>query len=222
MLMNSVIPATFSFRFAMPIQRIDALPRREKQMLKLPDDCRLFWPGSELSESRIPVRLSVAWNPKGLAIAVEVSGKQHPAVSNVDRPDETDGLQVWINTRNTTSIHRANRLCHHFCLLPNGAGNDGLDPVVRQIPIARAAEDSPIFPPDAFKIQSERRTYGYFLEAWLPSECLNGFAPDESSQLAFYAMLRDSELGDHCLTVDAAFPFASDPSLWQTLDLLDA
>jgi hypothetical protein len=34
-------------------------------------------------------------------------------------------------------------------------------------------------------------------------------------------MLRDSELGDHCLTVDAAFPFASDPSLWQTLDLID-
>lgn len=59
------------------------------------------------------------------------------------------------------------------------------------------------------------------MDAWLPSECLNGFDPAESSQLAFYAMLRDSELGDQCLTVDAAFPFASDPSLWQTLDMLD-
>ena len=220
--MNSVIPATFSFRFALPVPRIDALPRRGKQLLKLPDDCRVFWPGSDLAESKNQLQLSVAWNPKGLAIAATVSGKQHPAVSNIDQPDTTDALQIWINTRNTTTIHRANRLCHHFCLLPNGAGDDGLDPVVRQLPIARAAEDAPTFALDAFKVRSERRSDGYCLEAWLPRECLNGFDPDESSQLAFYAMLRDSELGDHCLTVDTAFPFASDPSLWQTLDLLDA
>ena len=220
--MNSVIPATFSFRFAMPVRRIDALPLGGKKLLKLPENCRLLWPGNELSASESPLKLSAAWNPKGLAIAADVSGKRHPAVSDINRAGETDALQIWINTRNTTTIHRANRLCHHFCLLPNGGGDDGLDPIVRQIPIARAAEDAPIFPADAFSIQSERAADGYRLEAWLPRECLNGFDPDESPQLAFYAMLRDSELGDHCLTVDSAFPFASDPSLWQTLDLLDS
>jgi len=219
--MHSVIPATFSFRFSLPLQRVDALPRKGKQLLKLTDDCRLFWPGSDLHEGLSPLKLSAAWNLKGLAIAAEVTGKQHPAVSNIERPDETDAVQIWINTRNTTTIHRANRLCHHFCLLPNGGGDDGLEPVVRQIPIARAAEDAPIFQPDAFRSRSERTKHGYNLEAWLPSKCLNGFDSAESSQLAFYAMLRDSELGDHCLTVNAAFPFASDPSLWQTLDLLD-
>ena len=220
--MNSVIPATFSFRFALPLQRVDALPRKGKQLLKLTDDCRLFWPGSDLKEGQQPLTLSAAWNPKGIGITAEVTGKQHPAVSDIDRPDETDAVQIWINTRNTTTIHRANRLCHHFCLLPNGGGDTGLDPVVRQLPIARASEDPPIFPPDKFTIRSERHDAGYILEAWIPASCLNGFDPTESSQLAFYAMLRDSELGDHCLTVDAAFPFASDPSLWQTLDLIDA
>lgn len=219
-LMNSVIPATFCFRFSSGVPRVDALPRKGKQLLKLTDDCRLFWPGSDLNEGPSPLKLSAAWNLKGLAIAAEVTGKQHPAVSNIERPDETDAVQIWINTRNTTTIHRANRLCHHFCLLPNGGGDEGLEPVVRQIPIARATEDAPIFQPDAFRSRSERTKHGYKLEAWLPSECLNGFDSAESSQLAFYAMLRDSELGDHCLTVDAAFPFASDPSLWQTLDLL--
>ena len=218
--MNSVIPATFSFRFALPVQRVDGLPRRGKQLLKLAEECQIFWPGSELGESGSPLKLSAAWNANGLAIAAEVSGKQHPAVSNVDRPDATDAVQIWINTRNTQAIHRANRLCHHFCLLPNGAGRDGVDSVICQLPIARAAEEAPIFSPDAFQIRSARRADGYFIEAWLPSECLNGFDPDVSSQLGFYAMLRDSELGDHCLTVDAAFPFASDPSLWQTLNLI--
>lgn len=219
--MNPVIPAPFSFRFAMPVKRVDKVPRRGKQLLNLPDDCRIFWPGRNAGAGESPVQLSLAWNPKGLAIALKVSDKQHPAVSNIDQPDDTDAFQIWINTRNTTTIHRANRLCHHFCLLPNGAGDDGLDPAVRQLPIARATDDAPIFPTDSFAIRSDHRADGYTLDAWLPGECLNGFDPDESSQLAFYAMLRDSELGDHCLTVDAAFPFASDPSLWQTLDLLD-
>ena len=219
--MNSVIPATFSFRFALPLQRVDALPRKGKRLLKLTDDCQLFRPGSDLNEGQQPLKLSAAWNPKGIGITAEVTGKQHPAVSDIDRPDETDAVQIWINTRNTTTIHRANRLCHHFCLLPNGGGT-GLVPVVRQLPIARANEDPPISSPDKFTIRSERSDDGYSLEAWIPASCLNGFDPAESSQLAFYAMLRDSELGDHCLTVDAAFPFASDPSLWQTLDLIDA
>jgi hypothetical protein len=220
--MNSVIPATFSFRFALPLQRVDALPRKGKQLLKLTDDCRLFWPGGDLKEGQQPLKLRAAWNPKGIGITAEVTGKQHPAVSDIDRPDETDAVQIWINTRNTTTIHRANRLCHHFCLLPNGGGDTGLDSVVRQLPIARASEDPPISPPDKFTIRSERADDGYVLETWIPASCLNGFDPAESSQLAFYAMLRDSEIGDHCLTVAAAFPFASDPSLWQTLDLIDA
>ena len=108
-LMNSVIPATFSFRFAMPVQRVDALPRKGKQLLKLTDDCRLFWPGSDLSEDVSPLKISAAWNPNGLGIAAEVTGKKHPAVSDIERPDETDALQIWINTRYTTSIRRGYR-----------------------------------------------------------------------------------------------------------------
>lgn len=220
--MNPIIPAPFSFRFAMPVPRIDALPGSGKRLPKLPDDCRIFWPQSDLSESESPLKLWAAWNPGGLAVAAEVRGKQQPAVSDIQQPVETDSLQLWISTRNAAAIHRANRLCHHFCLLPNGAGMEGLDPVVKQLPIARATEDAPIFPPEAFRIHSDRRADGYFLEAWFPASCLNGFDPAESTQLAFYAMLRDSELGDICLTVDSAFPFASDPSLWQMLDLAGA
>lgn len=220
--MNPIIPVPFSFRFAMPVRRIDSLPGARKRLPRLPDECQMFWPQSDLTESETPLKLRLAWNPGGLAVAADVSGKKHPTVSDVERPDTADSVQLWISTRTSTSIHRANRHCHHFCLLPNGAGNDGLEPVVRQLPIARAAEDAPLSSPDDFRIQSEIRSDGYLLEAWLPASCLNGFDPGESVQLSFYAMLRDAELGDHCLTVDSAFPFAADPSLWQTLELLDA
>lgn len=218
--MSSIIPAPFSFRFAMPAPLIEALPGSGKRLPKLPDDCRIFWPQSDLSELESPLKLRAAWNPEGLAVTAKVRGKQHPAVSDIQQPAETDSVQLWISTRNTSGIHRANRLCHHFCLLPNGAGPDGLDPMVKQLPIARATEDAPISPPEAFRIHSDRRADGYFLEAWFPASSLNGFDPAESKQLGFYAMLSDSELGEFSLTVDSAFPFASDPSLWQMLDLV--
>jgi len=218
-LMSTVIPAVFTFRFAVPASRTDAIPRRGKRPLKLTEDCRLLTPQLDADQTDSPVTVAAAWNDRGVGFAVEVTGKKHPAVSNVDRPDQTDGFQIWLQTRGTQNIHRASRYCHHFCLLPNGAGDDGLDPIVRQLPIARASEDAPKSKPEAFRVYSERRTDGYLIEAWLPSECLNGFDPDESSQLGFYWLLKDSELGACPMTVDVAFPFASDPSLWQVLDL---
>ena len=217
--MKTVIPAAFTFRFALPAARIDAVPRRGKRPLKLSDACRLLTPQLDTDQPESPVGVSAAWNDRGIGFAVEVTGKQHPAVSNIDRPDETDGFQIWLQTRGTQNIHRASRYCHHFCLLPNGAGDDGLDPIVRQLPIARASEDAPGSDSAAFRVYSQRRTDGYLIEVWLPGECLNGFDPQESAQLGFYWLLRDSELGDHSLTIDATFPFVSDPSLWQILEL---
>ena len=54
---------------------------------------------------------------------------------------------------------------------------------------------------------------------WFDSTQLNGFNPDISPRLVFFACLFDSELVNQSLTVDEAFPFPSDPSIWQTLEL---
>ncbi|MBI1310312.1 hypothetical protein GC176_03315 [bacterium] len=217
--MNQIIPPSFAFRFAFPVPRADGIPRRGKRLLDLGEEHRIFRPGADFTAAQAQVDVRCGWNEAGLGFAVEVHGKQHPPVSNPDRPDETDGFQLWIHTRSARTIHRANRLCHFFCVLPNGGGDDGLQPFVRQLPVPRASEDAALFPHETFQAATETLDDGYRLEFWLPAETLNGFDPDDSPQLGFYWMLRDSELGDVCLSVDAAFPFASDPSLWETLEL---
>jgi hypothetical protein len=218
--MNQIIPPSFAFRFAFPVFYASEIPRRGKPLLELGDQHLLYRPGAEFSPRESPVNVFGGWNRGGLGFAVEVHGKQHPPVSNPDRPDETDGFQLWLHTRSARTIHRANRLCHQFCVLPNGGGIDGLQPIVRQLPVPRASEDAPLHPPESFRASTETLADGYRLEFWLPAETLNGFDSDDSPQLGFYWQLRDAELGDVCLTVDAAFPFASDPSLWETLDLI--
>jgi len=218
--MNQIIPPSFAFRFAFPVPRADGIPRRGKRLLKLGDEHRLFRPGADFGVEESPVSVFAAWNDGGLGFAVEVHGKQHPPVSNPDRSDETDSFQLWIHTRSARTIHRANRLCHQFCVLPNGGGDDGSLPMVRQLPVSRATEDAPLFPPESFQATTEALDDGYRIEFWLPAATLNGFDPEDSPQLGFYWLLRDAELGDICLTVDSAFPYASDPSLWETLELL--
>lgn len=217
--MNQIIPPSFAFRFAFPVPHAEGIPRRGKHLLGLGDEHRLFRPGTKFGSEVSPVSVFAAWNENGLGFSVEVRGKQHPPVSNPDRPDETDGFQLWIHTRSARTIHRANRLCHQFCVLPSGGGDDGLKPLVRQLPVPRAGEDAPLSPPDSFRAVMETLKYGYRLEFWLPAETLNGFDPEDSPQIGFFWVLRDSELGEVSLTVDSAFPYVSDPSLWETLEL---
>jgi len=92
--------------------------------------------------------------------------------------------------------------------------------MVCQLPVGRASEDAPTFPPERFTVRSENLADGYRLETWLPADTLNGYDPEISPRLGFFCMLHDSELGQHFLTVDSAFPVTNDPSLWQTLELV--
>lgn len=220
--MSSVIPSALAFHFEFRVQRLKALPKQGARLLNLSDEFRLLWPGATLndSEHESPVDLRLAWNTSGFGISCAVSGKRRrPVAAHPERPAEADCLQVWIDTRNTQTIHRANRFCHQFCLLPAGDTRSTEQPRVYQLPIARAGEDAPLHEPDSFRTWSEVSSTGYAMEAWLPAAVLHGFDVEVCSQLGFYCVLRDSELGEQALTVGTEFPVATDPSLWQTLDL---
>lgn len=215
----SVVPAAFSFRFSLPVAQVASLPLRGKRLLDLGDQHRLLWPGSSLADPSGSLCLKTGWNAMGIGFQIEVTGKKHPPVSRPDRVAETDGFQVWLDTRNTQTIHRANRFCHHFCMLPNGSGASGTEPFVKQLPISRAIEHAPLAESKSFTVSCESLADGYRLEAWFDAAQLHGFDPEISPRLGFFALLIDSELGNQSLTVDEAFPFPTDPSIWQTLEL---
>ena len=51
---------------------------------------------------------------------------------------------------------------------------------------------------------------------------LNGFDPEQSTRLGFYYAVKDQELGEQTLSVDADFPWAEDPTQWDVLELTPA
>jgi len=174
--------------------------------------------GPDFAEFRL------AWNDHGLGMTVIVRGKQDPLICQTLSPQTSDGVTIWLDTRSTQNVHRATRYCHQFCLLPTGSGKKKEQPSITSISLVRRGDegttsarpdDSPI------RLWSEIRDDGYTLEAWWPAAALAGFDPEAHRQLGFYAVVRDAELGEQYLTVGREFPFEHDPSLWQTLDLVD-
>ncbi len=222
--MNAVVPHRFLFRYSIPITQVAGIPKRGRQLLKLSDNHSL--PSfSELDDEQEFADIRMGWNEKGIGISVTVKSKKRDVECDKRDPAESDGLQVWIDTRDTQSIHRASRFCHHFCLIPSGFGTNGKQPAVIQLPIARAREEAAIADSDQFRILTKPNTKGYSLEAWFPAETLFGFdsacSDDRQNPLiGFYYYARDQELGEQFLSVGREFPFAQDPSLWSTLELV--
>ena len=213
------MPPRFLFRWSFDARKIEKIPRSSGRLLDLPDDCQL--PSfAELDQRTDFATVKLAWNSKGFAFSVQVSGrsKRPEAVVGDARPD---GIWLWFDTRNTQAVHRATRFCHHFILRPVGGGAKGNEPIVRALPVARAREETALPNSELVKIQSDVSNSGYWLDAWFPAEVFTGFDPATNNKIGFHYLIHDSQLGDQTLAVGSEFPFESDPSLWQTVELVE-
>jgi hypothetical protein len=174
---------------------------------------------SELEGKEGFADLRAAWNRSGLFFSIRVSGKKQLPWCRHTRMEDSDGLHVLLDTRNTQNIHRASRFCHHFVFLPFGAGRRLDEPVATLIDIHRAKEHPRPIAVDQLRVRSEKRVDGYILEAQIRAEALTGFEPDETDRLGFSYLIADRELGSQSLAIGPEFPVLEDPSLWGTLEL---
>src|SRR5579872_3411222 len=189
--MPALLPHRFLFRYSFPVRYERKLPKSGKKLLDLPDEFVLPEIGA-LDDLRPYAQMKLAWNERGLGVAVEVRGKRRPWQCDPRSPDASDGLRLFIDTRNTQNIHRASRYCHQFHLLPTGGGPQGDQPWGAQVPILRAREEAPIGNPAELRLAALPSKAGYVFECWLPAAALNGFSPDEQPRLGFYYALRDA------------------------------
>lgn len=212
------LPPSFLVQPIYQINRLSKWPG--KPTWALWDQLSFLAPMKALDEDAPNTLIRAAWHNDGLAFGIEVTGKHQPATSYDDSPSDSDSVGLFLDLRNTKGIHRASRFCHSFRLVPfeeGGASN----PLVVQEPIGRAREDAPFRDLKTSAI-SEKTKAGYRMIALLPAANLNGFDPKEVDRLGFFALRRDSELGDEPFTGDLLLPSSVDPSLWSTVVFTDA
>jgi hypothetical protein len=229
--MTQVLPGGFLFRYKIEAQRLQRAPGRKGPLPNLDHLDPLPHLASLSQTTDTPpadpfASLRLGWHETGVAVQMDVTGKTQPLSCTAPTTAATaataatpDGLKLWIDTRNTQTIHRASRFCHAFALQPAGGGRGGKRPVIVNCPIARALDEPPAAPPGALRIESQVHKDGYQLQAWIAAAALNGWDLDTIDAIGFSYHVRDSELGDQFLALGPEFPCDRDPSLWSVLRL---
>ncbi len=214
---DRLLPSPFLFRFSIPCR--ETKQQWTAKGLEL-DESYCLPAFGQLDDQQPFADVRVAWSAAGLALNVRVSGKRKTVWCHESRIEDSDGLTLRIDTRDTHNVHRATRFCHAFTFLPAGRGGNYDEPVAAQMLIDRAKEQTEPAPRGSLKIRSEKRVDGYLLEAFIDKAALQGYDPEEHHRLGFHYAVDDRELGQQPLTVGGELPHLSDPSLWSTLELV--
>ena len=163
--------------------------------------------------------LRIGWNERGLAFSLDVSGKKQRPWCRSLHPEESDGLQICLDTRDVKDTHRAGRFCHRLVFLPMLGDVGKSAPSVVWLPIHRAKDHPNPVDLDRIKIVTRLNPDGYRLDVFLPGEVLTGYDPVEHPMLGFHFVVVDRELGNRYFLAEPPFPHDQDPSLWGTLEL---
>jgi hypothetical protein len=214
----SLIPAHFLIRLTFACPYVKVLLDADEKPCELPDSARIDV-HSTLTDQPSFADVRLAWNEQGIGVGLRVKGKDQAPVGDVNRPRGSDGMLLWLDTRDTRNIHRASRYCHQFFFLPAGGGRDLDQPVGGQLKINRALQDAALADPSEIPLRLERRKGGYQLWAFLRAAVLTGYDPETNPRLGFYYAVRDLERGEQTLGLGPEFPYWEDPSLWSTLEL---
>ena len=214
---ESLVPKRFLFRFSLPCLYRDTLWTAAGASL---DEKFRLANLAELEGRPSIADVRAAWNELGIVFSVRVSGKQQAPWCRANKPEDSDGFQIWIDTRDVHNVHRAGRHCHRLLFMPTGEGRKLDEPVAQWMSINRTKEHPKPIDPQQLKFESKKLTDGYLLEAYIPGEVLTGFEPGEHPRLGFTYAVIDRELGTQTLTVGSPMPYQEDPSLWATLELV--
>jgi hypothetical protein len=213
-----LVPNRFLFRVTHPCLYIPDLPRESEDLLDLPETCRIDnHAGMDDLHNFADARL--AWNDGGLALQVQVSGKEKPPAGDSARPRHSDGVTLWLDTRDARTSHRASQYCHQFHFLPTGGGPDKDEPAFVQTKINRAARDAAFAPAGSVDFRCVNRGSGYRIEAFIHAVALTGWEPEQNPRAGFFFAVHDQELGTQTSGPGTDFPYTEDPTLWAALEL---
>ncbi len=215
------VPPSFLVRVRYLCKYLKAIPRKKGDLLlDLPESHRLE--DFSAMDGKISfTKVKAAWNELGLGFQFQVSGKEQLPQGDAARVKGSDGVSLWIDTRDSRTSHRASRYCHQFHLLPTGGGGNHDEPFLAQSKIHRALHDAPLVQTGTIPFRGKVTKEGYIVEAFFSAQVLNGYDPEQNRQLGFFFAVRDLELGEQLLGLGPEFPYWEDPSLWSVLQLTD-
>lgn len=215
--MSPLVNPAALFRFRFPCQQRKKL--WPPPLSGIDERCRL---PSLAAVSNVPdlLTLWLAWNDEGLGVRAMFTGSGASPWCQPTRPEDSDGLHLWIATHPTGESHRAGRYCRRLALLPTGGGQRADKPIALAVAIPRTSEMPPEMPAGSISIESQLAADGWRIDACIAATALPGWDPVELPHLGFFAAIVDRRLGQIPLCAPVEFPWESDPTTWAELELI--
>ena len=209
-----LLPPRFLFRMSVPCRHSEPLWGTGGAALGDEHILPLF---EELDGGKPIAEVRAGWSEAGVAFAVPRDGKRRPAMCDDEWPANSDGLQIWIDNRDTHNVHWASR--HRFVFLPFGGGRKNDDPVIEQLGINRAASCNAPFSRANCR-RSEKRIDGYVLEVLHSGRFADRLRSRGISAPRVQLPGARQRAGGADVRRRRRFPFEEDPSIWGTLELV--
>ena len=204
------------FRFRIPCRKRKKL--WPPAAADLDDSCRVPAVGP-LANVPALLDLRIGWNEDGLAVRGVARGVGAARWCQPTRPEDSDGLHLWIATRPTGESHRAGRFCRRLVLMPTGGGRSADKPAAVVATIPRTSEVPAELPAGAISIESTPTADGWRIDAFIGAAALPGWDPSEVSTLGFFAAVVDRRLGKVPCFAPPEYPWDGDPTTWAELEL---
>ncbi len=185
----------------------------------LPDSAIAPCLSHELSGGSKFAQVRIAVGSDAIFLQADVQGKKQLPWCRDSRLEDSDGLHVWINTRQSRDVHRATKYCHRIGCLPMGSGPKADLPYIGWSTIQRARDNPPQPPANLVAIRARVADGRYRLVAAVHFDALHGLDRNDFPTIGFYFVVIDRELGWQSLTIRPDMSAIEDPSLWAELVL---
>ncbi|HUP77569.1 MAG TPA: hypothetical protein VM260_03340 [Pirellula sp.] len=209
---------TWLFDLGLPIQELHGrVSHPERLEWRLGNEYQIP-PLSSLNGGKRFAEMSIAWNSDGLFFhsILNTPGGNSSRSEAASVPSKSVLLSLYIDTRWSPGVHRATSYCHRFDFVlkrptsaqPIARGHGELNPIQR----ARAAPAA-IHPNDIF-VASVAIPDGYEIKAYLRSDTLTGYSPEEFQEIGVFYTINDSVFGNQIMARTLQSPYFEDPSVW--------
>ena len=217
MTMATLVPRSSMLNFACSIHEMNSAEVNAD--LSLWSETHLLPQISTEEDAESPARVWMGWNPEGLRTAFHIQKSRAPRVLP-KRPTEGDCIELYVDTRDVRTAHRAGRYCHRFIFAPVGGPGRGQLPFFQHLEIQRATVNPPTVQPDLIDIAAETGDDGYVMDIHIPAAALNGYDVEENKRLGLAWIIHDIDKSTRNWPHPDVLPVGMDPSLWATIELV--
>lgn len=170
---------------------------------------------SVLTDENGFAEVAMAWSSDGLEFMVHVDQPyQNSIYPQIDRGDS---FEICIDTRDIKTSGYNTRFCHHFFCLPESVEGRQAGEITR----FRTEDSHELCDPNELKVQSHIKKDEYFLQIFIPAQCLHGYDPDQFDRIGLtYRINRADGAPQHFSVLSTDYQFEQQPSLWSSVRLV--